>query len=405
MCALNEAVNFAQDISIGQLRYNRYAGAWLNEAKVDYSRFRRNPVPNTPGLPARVYTYRDVGGTQTTDGFIGSNLSIQDFTQKRIGFRDDLTYSHGGQHVFKMGASVDLVSYDVLKGNDETPRFAYRDTLGGVAYNYQNPYELKYGTGNAALSKNNQEIGAYLQDDWSPTPRLTINVGIRWDFETKMMNYDYVTPKMVVDTLTRYNASLPTPLDLSRYISTGNNRKPFYGAIQPRLGFSYSLDQDNKTTVFGGWGIYYDCSIFDFSVDEIQKSAHPTYIIQFAHPDSTPKAGQVAFNPSYLTSDTTVLNSLVHSVGEPEAFLLDNKMKPPKSTQWSLGLRHAFGALVTALAYQGQRGTDLFTYNWANIGLNPNGSCCKSFNIGAHGFRNIIYSTEQGKTWYDAVSL
>src|SRR5881396_1138788 len=341
MCALNEAVNFAQDISIGQLRYNRYAGAWLNEAKVDYSRFRRNPVPNTPGLPARVYTYRDVGGTQTTDGFIGSNLSVQDFTQRRIGLRDDLTYSHGGQHVFKMGASVDFVSYDVFKANNETPRFAYRDTLNGVAYNYQNPYELKYGTGNAALSKNNQEIGAYVQDDWSPTPRLTINVGLRWDFETKMMNYDYVTPQMVIDTLTRYNSSLPTPLDLNRYISTGNNRKPFYGAIQPRLGFSYSLDQDNKTTVFGGWGIYYDRSIFDFSVDEIQKIAHPTYIIQFAHPDSTPKPGQVAFNPSYMTTDTTVLNALVHSVGEPEAFLLDNKMKPPKSTQWSLGVRHA----------------------------------------------------------------
>src|SRR6266571_17059 len=45
MCAFNEAVNFAQDVTIGQLRYNRFAGEWLNEAKVDYSRFRRNPVP------------------------------------------------------------------------------------------------------------------------------------------------------------------------------------------------------------------------------------------------------------------------------------------------------------------------------------------------------------------------
>src|SRR5207253_5452517 len=50
----------------------------------------------------------------------------------------------------------------------------------------------------AALNKNNQEIGAYIQDDWSPTPRLTINLGVRWDFETKMMNYDYVTPQMVI---------------------------------------------------------------------------------------------------------------------------------------------------------------------------------------------------------------
>ena len=78
-----------------------------------------------------------------------------------------------------------------------------------------------------------------------------------------MLNYDYVTPKNVVDTLTRYNSQLPHPLDLTRYITDGTQRKPFYGAIQPRVGFSYALDQDNKTTIFGGWGIYYDRSLFD----------------------------------------------------------------------------------------------------------------------------------------------
>src|SRR2546427_11256131 len=124
MCALNEAVNFTQDISIGQLRYNRYAGAWLNEAKVDYSRFRRQPVPNTPGLPARVYTYRDAAGTQT-DNYIGSNLSIQEFTQKRLGFRDDLPYPHGGEHGFTTGVSVDLGGHADFNGHVENPRVAH----------------------------------------------------------------------------------------------------------------------------------------------------------------------------------------------------------------------------------------------------------------------------------------
>ena len=407
MCALNEAVNFAQDISIGQLRYNRYAGAWLNEAKVDYSRFRRNPVPNTPGLPARVYTYRDVGGTQTTDGFIGSNLSVQDFTQRRIGLRDDLTYSHGGQHVFKMGASVDFVSYDVFKANNETPRFAYRDTLNGVAYNYQNPYELKYGTGNAALSKNNQEIGAYVQDDWSPTPRLTINVGLRWDFETKMMNYDYVTPKMVVDTLTRYNNSLPTPLDLSRYISTGSNRKPFYGAFQPRLGFSYGLDSDNKTTIFGGVGMYYDRTIFDVSVDETLKLTHPEFTINFAPPGSTTAPpGQVLWSDSYLTADKATLDALVHSQGAPEAWLIDKDAKVPKSYQWNLGVRRVLGSFAVSATYAAVRGVDQLALNFGKSGLRPDGTCCvPDFNLNAHGFSNFIYSTNDAKTWYDALQI
>jgi hypothetical protein len=403
MCAFNEAVNYRQDISIGQLRYNRFWGAWLNEAKVDYSRFRRNPRPNAPGLPARVYSYAAAGAN--TDNYIGSNLSTQDFTQKRLGFRDDLTYSRGGQHVFKVGASLDFVTYDVFKGNDETPRFAYRDSVNGHSYKYRNPYELRYGTGNAFLNKDNQEIGAYVQDDWSPTPRLTINLGIRWDFESKMMNYDYVTPQMVVDTLTRYRDSLPTKLDLSRYISTGSNRKPFYGAFQPRIGFSYALDRDNTTTIFGGFGIYYDRTLFDVSVDETLKLTHPTYTIAFADSGRAPGPGEVAWNNSYLTANKTTLDALVHTQGVPEAWLIDKDVKVPKSQQWNLGIRHLFGTVLMSAAYAGVRGVDQLALNWAQFALKPDGSCCLSFNLAAHGFSNFIYSTNDVKTWYDALQV
>jgi hypothetical protein len=198
---------------------------------------------------------------------------------------------------------------------------------------------------------------------------------------------------------------LPTPLDLSSYISTGNSRKPFYGAFQPRLGFSYALDEDNKTPVFGGFGIYYDRSIFDISVDETLKLTHPTFTIQFADPDSTPKAGEVAWNNSYLTADKATLDALAHSSGLPEAWLIDSKAKVPKSRQWNLGIRRLFGNVLVTGTYAGVRGVDQLTLNWANFGLNPNGSCCTNFNLGAHGFNNFIYSTNDGKTWYDAFTL
>ena len=412
------AVNFRQNVSVGQARYNRTWGGWLNEFKVDYSHFRRNPSPNNPGVPARMYRYQIPASTSTQTAWIGSDISEQDFIQDRIGFRNDLTYSGKQQHVFKGGVSVDLLTYDISKLNNGTPQFDFAqhvnpgtrdfttDSTGALHYDFRNPYRLIYATGAGIVNKKNTQVGVYLQDDWTPTPRLTLNLGIRWDLESGMLNTDYVTPQDVVDTLTRYNDSMPTPLDLNRYISTGNNREPFYGAFQPRVGLSYALDDENRTVLFGGIGIYYDRSLFDFSIDEIQKLERPTYFVQFAHPDSTPPAGQVAWNDSYLTADTSVISGLARSSGQPEAFLLDNDMKLPRSTQWSLGVRRAFGSWVAALSYQGQRGTDLFTYNWANIGINPTtGLCCVSFNIGAHGFRNFIYSTNDGKTWYDAVSL
>src|SRR5713101_6340761 len=293
------AINYRQDIGLGILKHTYTSGAWLNEASVQFERFRRNPAPDVSGIPAREYGKGNAGGCCNFIGRIGSNLSIQDFTQKRLGFRDDITYTGfhaGGDHVFKLGATVDLLTYDVIKRNDETPHFFYADTIvrspRTLAFGYRSPYQLTWQFGDPGVKTNNRQIGAYVQDDWSVTHRLTLNLGIRWDFESHMMNYDYVTPQNVIDTLTRYNDSLPTPLDLSRFISNGHTRKPFYGAFQPRLGFSYATDETNRTTIFGGWGLYYDRSIFDVSVDETLKLTHPTYTIQFAeYPDSTARPG------------------------------------------------------------------------------------------------------------------
>jgi len=402
------ANDFRQNVSIAQVKYNRFWGGFLNETKLDFSRFQRNPSPVEAGQITRIYH------TATQNPWLGSDVSIQNFIQRRLGLRNDLTYSGREHHVFKGGASIDLVNYHINKLNDAVPKFEFADTINTncwcrgtgaptLAYDYDHPYQLIYASGAGLVDVNNTQIGAYLQDDWSPTTRLTLNLGIRWDYESRMINTDYVTPQWAADTLTTYHDSLPVNLDLSRYISTGKNRTPFYGAFQPRLGFSYALDNETKTTVFGGYGIYYDLSLFDFSVDEIQKLTRPTYITRFDN--GTPTTGAVPWNPSYLTADTTAVSSLARSTGTPEIFLIDNKTKPPKSTQFSLGVRRVFGSLVAALSYQGQRGTDLFVYNSGNNILRPDGSCCISYNIAAHGIRNVIYSTNDGKTWYDAVSL
>jgi outer membrane receptor protein involved in Fe transport len=413
---LNRAFQFAQDfrnrVFIGQLKYSYFSGPWLNEAKVDYSRFRRGFVPNTPGLPVRVYRWSG----NNDDHRIGSYESTQDFIQKRLGFRDDLTYSGfrwAGQHVFKMGASFDFAKYDVFKDNNGTPSFAYADTVrcngcpaDGQPFAFRNPYQLTQSTGNPVLNTNNNQIGAYLQDDWNPTERLTLNLGIRWDYESHMLNYDFVTPQDVVDTLVRYNDSLRTPLDLSRYISTGSERKPFYKAFQPRLGFSYALDRDSKTTIFGGFGIYYDRSLFDlYAVDESIRLNHPTFFVQFAHPDSVPGPNQVAWNDSYLTADRATLEALATSRGVLEPQLVDNKAKPPKSRQWNAGIRQVLGDFAISATYVGVRGVDQMTISFADVGLNPNGTCCISFNLPAHGFLHFLYTANNKKTWYDALLL
>ncbi len=382
--AYQEAVNYKQNDGVIQAKLNYFTGPWLNEAKLSFAKFRRNPVPNDQGLPARIYQYLN------TSNAIGANQSTQDYTQGTLGFRDDITYTGFnwfGDHVFKGGMSLDHDKYHVLKANNSTPTFFYADSANGSAYAFQTPYQLQYGAGNPMTDANNNEIGAYIQDDWTPMHRLTLNLGIRWDYESNMLNTGYVTPQEAVDTLLRYNSQLPTPLDPNRYVANGHNRTPFKGAFQPRVGFSYGIDQNNRTTVFGGWGLYYDRIPFDVAIDETQKITHPTYTINFAAPGQMPTAGQVAFSPSYLTANQATLNALVHSAGLPEAWFIDNQFKVPNSKQFNLGVKQLFGEFAATVTYAGVRGEDQFVLNWANFGLNPNGTCCASFNIGAHGFR------------------
>ncbi|HKO16568.1 MAG TPA: carboxypeptidase regulatory-like domain-containing protein [Gemmatimonadaceae bacterium] len=402
-----EAVDYRQNVSIAQLRHTYVRGAMLNEAKIDYSDFRRNPAPNMPGIPVRHYFYS--GG----EAFIGSNLSVQDYKQKRLGLRNDLTYSGfrgAGDHVFKTGLSIDFVNYDVLKDNNSTPEFQYSATAntgnGTQTYNFQSPFQLLYQTGNPRFNAHNNQIGAYIQDDWTPVRRLTLNVGIRWDFESFMLNRDFVTPRNAVDTLMRYNNQLPNPLDLSRYISNGSNRKPFYGAFQPRLGFSYAVDGADRTTIFGGWGLYYDRIPFDlYAIDESQKITHPAFTVRFAPKGATPGPGQVAWNDSYLTTDRTVLDQLAHTSGLQEVWFIDNQAKVPRSQQANLGVRQLFGRFAATLTYAYVHAYDLMALNWANFGVDTAGRCCTSFDLGPHGFSNFIYSTNDKETWYNALQL
>jgi hypothetical protein len=115
---------------------------------------------------------------------------------------------------------------------------------------------------------------------------------------------------------------------------------------------------------------------------------------------------QAAWNDSYLTSDKATLDALVHSVGLPELWVIDNEFKLPRSTQWSLGLRQVFGGsgFSASVTYANQHATDLFTLGRADSKLNPDGFTCCQF-TGAHGFSGIVYSTNDGETWYHSVQF
>jgi hypothetical protein len=408
----NNALLTANDVhnynTVVQLKHNYFTGPWLNEAMVSYIKFHRGFSPATAGTAHRVFIFPNACCFE-----IGSGRSTQEYIQRGPTFRDDLTYTgfqFGGEHVIKGGLSLEFPTYDINKDNDGTPVFQYQDIrnvgFGPQVYNYASPFELTFGTGDPKLKTTNKELGTYIQDDWSPVKQLTLNLGVRWDYETNMLNTHQVTDQNGADTLRRYAANLVTPLDLNRYIATGNSRTPYKGAIQPRVGFSYSVDQAAKTTIFGGWGLYYDRIPFDVAVDEKLKISHPTFFTLFAPKGQAPIGTEIAWNDSFLTADKATLDAISRASGHPELWVYDNKFKLPRSTQWSVGLRQLFSGYSASVSYANQHSWDLFTQGLANQRLNNDGTCCfNPFDWSAHGYNAIIYSSNDAQTWYNAVNV
>jgi hypothetical protein len=402
LTAFDAATRFNNAVTTGLLKHSWFKGAWLNEAMLSYQRYHYNPVATNPGTVNRFYGF----GCCVQ---IGGNISNQDFTQKRLSLRDDLTYTGlqaGGSHVVKGGINVDFSKYDVIKQNAENPRFVYESWF----HNFEFPQRVELQSGDPRLNTKNTQLGLYLQDDWSPSERLTLYLGARWDFESGAINKDYVTPSDVVDSLTKYEDRLFLPLDPERYFTDGTQRSAYMGAIQPRVGFSYGLSRDNRTTLFGSVGIFYDRTLFDLATEEKFALQHPGYRVEFYPAGGPAEPGKAEWNNNYLSGRDAVLPLIANQAfNTREIKLLPNDLEPPKSTQFSAGIRRLLGDVSVELAYNGVRSNNGFTFYWAN----ENFVCPqRSFgvpNCFVHntipGFANVLFADNTGKTWYDAATL
>ena len=148
---------------------DRYTtGNWLNQATISYQGYQRNPTPTNPDIISR--SYFDDAVCCTFIGQIGGAQSSQDYNQDRLSLRNDVTYSGwqwAGRHVVKAGANIDFARYHVNKDNNGNPLFTY---FASDSFNF--PHQATLGAGNPLFTTTKHEIGAFLQDDWSPTSRL-----------------------------------------------------------------------------------------------------------------------------------------------------------------------------------------------------------------------------------------
>jgi hypothetical protein len=357
-------------------RHQFTASSWFNELSLSYLKSQFNPQPTNPDLVGFEYEgLLRIGGRDTE----------QDIGQESIALRDDLTFSNlklgSGTHTVKVGGTIDQRQYTVTKFFEENPRFFFAPEFGTTI-----PYRARFGLGDPDLSADNTEFGIYGQDDWQISDRLTLNLGLRWDYETNMMNTDFVTPPEV---RARLSDSFP-----ARFFTDGDREAPTY-MWQPRLGFSYDLRGTGQTILFGGAGRYYDRVLFNNTLDESFRLQHSVGEFFFSA-DGSPVRGQpaVKWDPRYLTIAGLREVQASGITGKPEVFLIENDTRVPYSDQWNLGVRQSFGSMVASLSYANIRSYHGLSYLWGA------GFCCPQFDP---NYSNVLISSDDVKTWYDAV--
>ena len=378
--SLESAIDFRVDVNTVTLRHLTTHSAWLNEASLTFQRFTWNTLPQNPDLIGQDFQgVLRIGGADTE----------QLFEQDRLALRNDLSRfaTWHGNHALKVGFVVSRMKYDVTKFFTANPVYRYRSSEG-----FAFPFEAQYGVGDPTLDADNWQVGIFVQDDWSPTRRLTIDGGIRWDYESNQLNNDYVTPPNVVAAVQSF---VP-----ANYFTEGDDRPAFTTGFQPRLGVSYDLSGTGRTFAFAGYGRYYDRVLYNSGLDERFRQQFAVRTFRFSA-TGAPRDGQptLVWDPSYLSQAGLEGIIATGRSGNPEVFLIDNETKPPVSDQFTVGVRHAFGSLLASVAYAGARSRNGLTFVFGN--RNPNGECC----FAIPGFSNVLLSSDEKKSWYDAMFL
>ncbi len=287
----------------GQLGWvHTFSPTVLNEFRAGYTQLVTLIGTNTPGVPQATFDDSSVG-------FGSYNGYPQYFKDNIYSYSDMVSVSHGN-HNMKIGADVrrniENSQFSVARGSYyfTDPIFFAADAPYGVAIGVDpgictapcpksaiQQFLSSDTVPNAQLQSNvrhwrNVELGAYFQDDWKVTKRLTLQLGLRYDL--------YVRHNEEANTATTFipgpgsnllqqliNANVPGgspgcttaaeqaldtlagvcgPGGFAPASSLGKGRHKDFG---PRVGFAWDVFGNGKTSLRGGFGIAYEGTLYN----------------------------------------------------------------------------------------------------------------------------------------------
>jgi hypothetical protein len=332
----------------------------------DFERqFSSEPLPGEPTTA--------LGGTRSPGVFVagGFEFGTPNFLdrnsfpdERRWQFADTVTWL-AGRHTIKAGADINFVSDDIQNLFRGAGSYSYSGTFGVENFivdyvNWQSPLpatsfcasgsgtpgrcysgNFQQGLGLPGLKLSTRDYNFFVQDDFRVTPRLTVNLGLRYEYlQFPEPQYPSTSTEIIpYDGRTVAEATSTMPSDKNNF--------------GPRVGLAYDIFGDGKTSIRAGYGIYYG---------RVQSSTIYNALINTGNPSGQAAIALSASNPDAPVFPNVLPESAIGSVGTAVQFFAED-FQAPKIHQFDVIFEHQIARnTVISASYIGSLGRNLPTF-------------------------------------------
>jgi len=369
----------------------------VNEARVGWNRFAEGFFPedqsfnpSSIGLNTGVTRPVDFGLPKISVGSFAPIGADAGDPRQRVDtnwhFIDNFSWKFG-RHDAKFGYELRRTSISQILD---------RNFRGKLSFNALNPDFLNgtptggsQATGNTNRNTFENNYAWYVQDSFRWTPRLTVNLGVRWDFygvidekRGLFTNFDSVNGLRPVGSPT-----LPRLYE------------PDYKNFAPRVSVAWDLTGKGKTVIRTGYGIFYDAFSQDFFM------GHLPFPSTFDPGPAYSGIGPSAISFGGAAGGTLNSSAPVYSGFSPmtDAFAVDRNIRTPYMQNYNLNVQQqVFHNAVLEVGYVGSNGRRLFRFRDINQpsqatinAFDPAGFTCSAPPCVPRPFAPLVYVFQQ----------
>ena len=394
-----------------------FAPTLLNEFRLGFERDAAYRTPKQDGNSFLKATGLSLGGTTVpagTPGIPDMEINggffdlypnpISDNISQQYELLDNLSWQKG-RHAIKTGVLIRYGDPVLNTQNNQFGQYNFNGQYTGFAFaDFMLGYPSQVRLKGPALARYNRktDTGLYVNDTWNVSPKLTLTLGLRWEYfmpsvdnNNRRINWDPATQAVVVPSqATLQYTSIPQDIPVEIAPKGFPGRSLMYGNwnnFGPRVGLAYRLN--NKTVFRGGYGVYYGELIGAYQ-DNFGPGSQDVFSATSLRLNNTTPVPTIQF-PNPFGSASVGRSVCAHEADCGDSITATNPhLKTPMIQQWNVTVERDLGhSLVARASYRGSMSTQLPVFYDLNLPQASTSDLTNVYNYSLWTGGNINYET------------